>query len=390
MNNHSARIVYVVNDLALGGAQRVLLGQASRLDRGTFEPAVASLELDPCGALAPAFADAGIPVWRLRREGEAPALAVPRLIARLAKQRPAIVHTHLAAAGVTGRLAAYGLGRTRVVTTLHNLSDWQERAGDPLRWLDRATLPIADAVVTVSDAVRAACLGRCPRLGPRTVTIRNGIDVPAFDVSWPERDEARARLGYGRDDVVVGAVSRLEPRKGIDVLVRAVAAARPDAGALRLHIVGDGPERAALEQLAVANGIAGVTRFTGHAVDVRAHLAAFDLFAAPSRSEGLGIAIIEALAAGVPALGAEVGGIPELLSGASCGCLLPPEDVAAWREALVAFALAEDIRLAMAREAPAWAAQFSLDAGVEALSALYARLLAWPARAPVADEARAA
>jgi glycosyltransferase involved in cell wall biosynthesis len=370
-----AQVLYVVNDLALGGAQRVLLDQAAGLDRRVHEPLVASLELDPAGALVRAFNDAGIQVWRLRRAGEPVAFAVPRLVTLLERTRPAVVHTHLAAAGVAGRIAARAVTRARVVSTLHNLSDWQERAWHPLRRLDRASLGRADAIVAVSDAVRMAFVRRCPTLAATTLTIRNGVDVRAFATTPAMHAAARARFGYGPDEVVVGVVARLERRKGVDVLVRALARARGTTRALRLHVVGDGPERDALESLARAHGIVRAVRFAGRDPDVRSHLAAFDLFAAPSRSEGLGLALIEALAAGVPALGASVGGIPELLAGAACARLLPPGDEAAWTAALLELASDHVTRAVMAREAPAWAGRFSLDASVRSLEALYGRLL---------------
>jgi len=160
------------------------------------------------------------------------------------------------------------------------------------------------------------------------------------------------------------------------VLVRAMARASGATRALRLHVVGDGPERAALEGLARAHAIAGRVHFAGRDRDVRGHLAACDLFAAPSRSEGLGLAVIEALAAGVPALGARVGGIPELLAGASSARLLPPDDETAWSAALLELSGDHAMRAAMARAAPAWAGRFSLGASVASLEALYGELLA--------------
>lgn len=369
-------ILYVVNDLALGGAQRVLLGQASGLDRARWAPEVASLELDPCGALVRAFAAAGVPVRRLRRASEPPAAGLPRLIQLVRRRRPAIVHTHLAAAGIAGRVAARFARGTRTVSTVHNLSDWLERAAHPLRRLDRVGLARADAVLAVSDAVRRCVLARAPGLAPRLRTLRNGIDVAAFATTAAQRAAARAACGYAPGEVVVGAVARLEARKGIDVLLHAAARAARAGAPLRLHVVGDGPERGALEALGRSLGTHTFTRWLGHQADVHPQLAACDLVAAPSRSEGLGLSVIEALAAGVPVLGADVGGIPELLSGAPCARLLPPGDAVAWAEALSALARDTGARARMSAAAPAWAARFSLAASIAALEQAYDDVLA--------------
>lgn len=369
------QVLHVINDLGLGGAQRMLLAHTAGLDRARFAPIVASLELDPSGALAQTFRQRGVPVVRLRARHEPPAIGLVRLAALMRRVRPALVHTHLVAAGLAGRTVARFTTRARIVTTLHNTSDWIERAGDPLRRMDRADLAHADLVIAVSDAVRGAFARRCPGLATRAVTVRNGIDAAAFATTPAMRAVARARFGYGPDDVVVGVVARLERRKGIDLLLAAVARARRTARSLRLHIVGDGPERRGLQALAQATDIAEVTRFAGYDADVRAHLAACDLAAVPSRSEGLGLSAIEAQAAGVPVLAARTGGLPELLGGSRSARLLPPGDEARWSAVLLELAADHGTRTAMAREGPAWAARFTLAASVHALESAYARVL---------------
>jgi glycosyltransferase involved in cell wall biosynthesis len=382
----TTRVLYLINDLGLGGAQRVLLSQSAGLDRSRWAPAVASLEIAPGGALIGAFERAGIAVHRLRRAHEPAAIAavrLPRLIRRIA---PDVVHTHLAAAGVAGRVAARHAGVPRIVSTQHNLSDWQERRGHPLRRLERGTLPLADGVIAVSDAVRAALVAACPRLAGRTRTIHNGVAVERFAECRREgarRREARVRAS---DDFVVGAVARLERRKGVDTLIAAAGQAVGSCPGLRLLIVGDGIERRALESLARASGLGDRVRWAGHQEDVRPFLAAMDVLAMPSRSEGLGLAVIEALAAGVPVVASEVGGIPELLRGTEAGMLIPADDVAAWARMIVTLGADAARRARMAAAGPAHALRFSDHAAATALEALYDELLELRA----VDAARAA
>ena len=369
------RVLILVNDLALGGAQRVVQAQAAALDRARFIAHVASLELLPGGPLARELERAGVPVHRLRRRGEPRLMALPRLLSLLRFLRPELVHTHLAAAGVVGRVAARRAAVPRVASTLHNLSDWEQKRAHPLRLMDRRTLPLADGIVAVSDAVRGAFARACPRLAARAVTVRNGVDVAAFACGEGDRRAARATLGFGAGELVVAAVARLESRKGLDILVEAAAIAVAAGVPLRLLVVGEGPERGRLQRLAHARGLTGRVHWAGGQDDVRPHLAAADLFAAPSRTEGLGVSVIEALAAGVPALASRVGGLPELLEGAPCGRLLPAGEPVAWAVTIAELAADRAALRRMAAAAPAHAARFSLEASALALQAVYDRLL---------------
>jgi len=374
-SHRTLRVLHVVNDLHLGGAQRMVGSQAVALHHAGFDVRVASLELVAGGPLADEIEADGVRVHRLRSPGEPRLLALSRLPSLMRVFGPDLVHTHLAAAGITGRLLARRAGVGRVVSTLHNLSDWQERRAHPLRLLDRRTLPLADAVVAVSDVVRSAFVRACPRLAARAVTIRNGVDLAAFARTRTLRGLARPAFGLEAEDLVVAVVARLDRRKGLDVLVEALRLAVARGAPLRLLVAGDGPERASLDSLARARGVASRIHWLGHQSDVRPCLAAADVLASPSRTEGLGVAVIEALAAGVPVLAARVGGLPEVLEGASCGLLLPPDDPAGWAAALVALAADRGTLARMAAAAPAHAARFSIEASSHALERLYDGLL---------------
>jgi glycosyltransferase involved in cell wall biosynthesis len=186
---------------------------------------------------------------------------------------------------------------------------------------------------------------------------------------------ARESFGFGPRHCVIGAVCRLEPRKGIDTLLRAFSAAlavRPES---RLLIVGEGPERAALEATVRAGRLEAAVRFTGERRDVAGCLAAMDVFAAPSRTEGLGLALIEAMAAGLPVLASRVGGIPEVVEDGRSGWLLPVDDTEAWRDALVRIVAGNDLRVAMGAQARRSASRFSIAASDRALAGLIRGLI---------------
>lgn len=377
------RVLFVINDLALGGAQRVLFHQAAYLDRRRFAPEVASFEFDASGALIPAFEAQGIAVHRLRAAHESPWTGVRRLDRLIARLAPDLVHTHLAAAGVLGRVVARRRGVQRVATTLHNLSDWEEKRVSPLRWLDRRTLGLADVVITVSDAIRRAVARVSPRLGARAVTVRNGVPVETLAGARADRVAARKALGYGSSEFVVGTVARLDPRKGLDTLIEALAIAATERPEMRVLLIGDGPEREALEAQARTLGVASRLRMVRHRIEVRSLLAAMDLFAAPSRTEGLGMAIIEALAAGLPVLGSAVGGIPEVVENGTCGRLLPPKPARLWAETLIQLADRPGELARWSAAAPEVASRFSLERSGAELEHLYSDLLEIDAPSPI-------
>lgn len=368
------RVLFLINDLALGGAQRVVLSHAAALDRSRFSPQVASLEFIPGGPLGGELESAGVVVHRLRRGSEPRLVVLPRLLGLLRFLRPDIVHTHLAAAGVVGRLAARRARAGRVVSTLHNLSDWEQDRARLLRHADRLTLPLADTIVAVSGAVRAALTRACPRLAGRVVTIHNGVNVVAFAGTGRDRRSARSALGFGTDELVVVSVARLDPHKGLDTLIEAAAIAVNSGVPLRLLLVGDGPERQRLWRLSDARGLSRRVHWAGDQRDVRPYLAAGDLFAAPSRTEGLGVSVIEALAAGLPAIASRVGGLPELLEGAPCGRLLPADQPEAWAATIATLAADREQLRHMAATAPARAAHFSIEVSALALQDVYERI----------------
>jgi glycosyltransferase involved in cell wall biosynthesis len=369
------RLLYVINSLALGGAEKALLHQATRLDRSRYVPQVASLELPPRGELTPLFAEVGIPIHPLRRPGEPLGVGWPRLLALIDRRRPEIVHTHLVAAGIVGRLAARMKRVPATISTLHNVSDWEERRWYPLRWLDRRTLPLADRIIAVSDATRRGLARVSPALAPRTRTVHNGVALPALPVTDSDRATARSELGYRPDDLVVGAVARLTPQKGLDILIEATAIAAQGLPQLRLLFVGDGPDRTRLENLVHAHRLGNRTRFAGRQVQVGPFLAAMNVFAAPSRTEGLGVALIEALAAGLPVLGATVGGIPEVIEDGISGHLITRNDPATWAETLVNLGNRPQHLRALATAAPASARRFDLEEHVRALASVYDQAL---------------
>jgi glycosyltransferase involved in cell wall biosynthesis len=290
----------------------------------------------------------------------------------LAQWRPDIVNAHYA--------SGYGTTATLAGARPLLLSVWGSDVYDfPYEsafkgWLLRRNLRRATRVASTSQAMARQARRLSPELAEIDVT-PFGVDMTRF-----RPDPARRAT----DAITVGIVKSLAPKYGVDVLLRAFAGLcadprlrRPDRP-LRLMVVGDGPDRRALEALAGALGIGGMTTFVGavpHA-DVPAWLNRFDIYAAPSRQESFGVAVIEASACGLPVVVSDAGGLPEVVLDGETGVVVPREDAAALQGALADLALDAPLRLRLgARGRAHVACNYDWRRCVEAMEASYARTI---------------
>jgi len=182
--------------------------------------------------------------------------------------------------------------------------------------------------VCVSDAVRRALMTDYGFPGRKLVTIRHGIDLERFRPDEKGRDDIRRQWGIPPDAFVFGSVRRFVREKGLDVLIEAFArlmAEAPDCSA-RVVLVGEGPEERALASLAERLGVSSRVIFAGFSASPWTAYPGFDVFVIPSRIEALGVVVLEAMASGCNVIGSAVGGIPEMISEAALGTLVPPDD----------------------------------------------------------------
>ena len=315
-----------------GGVQAVFCRVSDAL-RAAGHRVTTAWAYPPCAARPD---DAHWPLATDVRRPLADAAAVGRSFARLTRrlraERPDIVNVHFP----MGQSAYFALLRPllgyRLVLSLHG-SDLLEPVG-PVRRVLGALLRRADAVVVVSRPMHRVAVER-HRVDPSRVhLVPNGIDVRfwAPDDAPGAVPEIEARAGEppaGAPRLL--AVGRLVDVKGFDLLIDALAAlsrARPELDAA-LEIVGDGPEREALARRIDAAGLADRVTLPGHLgpVALRERLRATTLFVLPSRSEGVPLALLEAMAAGAPVLAADVGGVGDVLRARLPECLVAPDDV---------------------------------------------------------------
>lgn len=205
--------------------------------------------------------------------------------------------------------------------------------GQILRW--RPALRAVARWVAVSTAVRDAWTREMGVPPASVAVVHNGVDVARFRPDEAAREEVRRRLGLGAGEPVLLAVGRLDPTKGLQVAVGALARLGPRSPAARLLIAGEGGYRAELERRAAQLG--DRVRLLGYVPnqELPALLAAADLFLMPTLChEGFPLTVVEALACGLPALASRSGGIPDAVEDGVTGRLLPMGDAAAWAGAI--------------------------------------------------------
>lgn len=356
------RVVHVHRISGIGGSERHLLALLPALRAHGVEPSFIGLD-DPRGAPEPfyeALAAAGIPFARVSSGHDADP-RLPFRIARAARAfRPELVHTHLVHADVHGAAASVLL-RVPLVSTKHN--DDPFRAG-PFRYLERLLARRARRIVTITESLARFNEERVGIPRAKLVVVHYGLDTPPL--RWADNPPLTLPEGAR----ILLALGRLVPQKGLDVAVRALPTVRrthPDAV---LVVAGEGPERHALEDLAAELDVAGALFLPGRAGDVAALLERADLLVHPSRWEGFGLVLLEAMLASTPVVATRVSSIPEIVIDGETGVLVPPEDAQALAAALVRV-LDDPGSLGAAGRARALE-QFSADAMARKTAAVYA------------------
>jgi glycosyltransferase involved in cell wall biosynthesis len=332
MSGGRVRLLYVVGNFVAGGAERHLLELWSRIDRSAFDVEIACFRRE--GQFLDEVERIGWPVRDLhmgrRIYDLAGARALWALGGHVRRFRPHVIHGYLFGPNLFAVLAGKALGVPVVAVAKRNVDAFETpRQAQLQRFVHRAATHVTAVSEAVADTVVAMGVPRA-----RITVIPNGVDASRFERVTPARDE----LGFNGGSQVVGSVGCLAVRKDYGTLLEAFAILGERHPAARLVLVGDGPERAMLEERARALAIDARVRFLGERPDVDRLLPAMDVFVLSSREEGIPNALLEAMAAGRPAVATAVGGTREVLTDGETGWLVPaaspPALAAALSEAL--------------------------------------------------------
>ncbi len=300
----------------------------------------------------------------------------PRTARRLARHLEAsatrLVQAHTRPVSATATAAALLAGIPAIATfhTTGEIDTWRRRLSE------RLYAPFRAAIVCVSEAVRGhylALTGVPPR---KVVVLPNGVDVRAIASTPRERLPVRREFALPEDALLVVCPARLVPQKNHTLLIEAFARVAGRHPRAHLLLVGDGPLRSALRDQARRAGVASRIIFAGIRNDVPRLLRAADVAAITSRIEGFGIALVEAMAAGLPCVVTAVGGMPEVIGEpGAAGELVPPDDPAACADALDRLLANPERRRRLGDAAARRACRFDLDRVAAQTEELYDRIL---------------
>jgi glycosyltransferase involved in cell wall biosynthesis len=325
-----------------------------------------------CRSQSAAAAEAarrGIALHALPMHGDLDLVAVRRM-ARWIKQADAdLVHLHTGRAAWLGGAAAWLAGVPAIVT---------RRMDRPVQrgWRTRLIYErFTRHAVAISPQV-AQCLSDGGVPAERISLIPSAVDLKRLRPTRP-RAAVRAAEGTGADDAVVLAMAALVARKGLDVLLHAAAELATRGLRPQIWCAGEGPERAALCARAESLGVASQLHLLGQRSDVGDLLGACDVAVLPSRHEGLGVAALEAMAAGRPLVASAVGGLADAVADGVTGLLVPPEDPARLAAALESLLRDPALRAALGSAAAQRVAErFGAERLVDAYERLYHRIVA--------------
>jgi glycosyltransferase involved in cell wall biosynthesis len=375
----AARVLQVVDSLTGGEVPQHVVDLAVELRSRGWEVTLACAHAGgpggrPLSALT-LLADHGVVVRSLCEDGGPLTAYAERLGALVDAVEPDVVHAHLHASA-TAAAQAVAARAVALVLTEH---DQPPSRDIEARRASAAYLRRADRVLGTSRAIRAQLLGEhevpASRLRP-LVTVRGPADRP----SRP----AQRLAGQRR---TIGFLGPLRREKGLDVLLRALPALLRSCPDVRLVVAGGGPEEPRAEQLAWALGVRDHVRLLGDRPDPLHLLAELDVLVVPSRHDGAPTVVHEAMRAGVPVVGSDVGGIRDRLEGGRYGVLVPPGHPDALAEALARLLLDPAARMRLAWAAARAAARHTFEGMVDVVEQVYAEVLA-DMKDPCAGEQR--
>ncbi len=348
-----------------GGERQTLLLIEGLLDRGKE----AHLICQPDSPLEKKALETGVSVWPVAMRGEADfraALAIRRLVKQ---QNYDLVHSHTSHAHTLAFWASMGRRPVRLVTRRVEYSIFR----NSFLGLNRIKYRrMSDAFIAISKRIKHVLVS--DGIPEKLIhVIHSGVPSNP-DISGARR--LRAEFDIDEQDPVLLSVAHLSPEKGHDILVQAMSEVAKSIPAFRLMIVGDGKCRPDLESMVQKLGLEHQVTFTGFRNDVGAFYDLATCFVSSSTAEGLGSAVLDALAAGVPVVAAAAGGIPEIVENGHTGILVPPSDPEKFAQGIVDFfSRPERARAMAANGRDLIQERFSVDVMVKETVALYRRLL---------------
>lgn len=339
-------VCQLLHSFGLGGAELLanrLACQLSDSYRFLF------VSLEQSGSLARQLQDQGFPVFVLDKRPGLSTRCALRLAHLLRRERVDLLHSHQYGPFVYGLLARLFARRPPILFTEHG-RQYPDHPRRKRMLFNRFLLERRDRVVAVGEAVRQALVANEGIARERIAVIYNGIPLNTSMGARATADLVRQEIGVPQDAFVVLHVARLDPLKDHATALRAlrrVLVQRPNTW---LVLVGEGSERAPLERLAAAQGLTGNVRFLGLRRDVPRLLGAADMVLLTSVSEGIPLALLEGMAAGLPVVSTAVGGVPEVVTDGGEGFLTAAGDDEGLARAILSLTADAGLRARLGQE----------------------------------------
>jgi len=383
MASRRPKVVHLITRLELGGAQQNTLYCAEHHDRSRFEVGLWAGEGGRLDAQARRLDDTDVRIlpWLVHPIAPLRDVAAVMRLAKLFKDVE-LLHTHSSKAGILGRAAARLAGVPAVVHTVHGWSFNDVQPAVTRRFYvesERAAARVTDRIVCVarSDQTRGLAAGIGDPSQYRI--LRSGIDPSSYRPPPGARDRLRAAIGAAPNEVVVGSIANFKPQKAPLDLVEAARLARLREPRLRFFVAGDGEQRPEVERAIADAGLGSHFHLLGWRDDVPELLAAMDIFLLTSLFEGLPRVVLQAMAAGVPVVATDTGGVAEVVVPGVSGVLVARARPDAAAEAVLALAGDAVLRRALADAAGArLGAEFDIRRMLTDLEALYDDVLGRP------------
>ncbi len=371
MKTNRKNILHVVEDLRIGGLERVIESIVVGLDREKYRVEVWCLARG--GEIAESLKRRGIPVRVLGLMSYYNPFRVLALARRMKVEQFDLVHTHGYFASTFARMAAFLAGVPVILQHLHTTYHGYKRRNVRIEGLFSL---FSDRVICVSRAVQEFAVETLGVHPNRTCVIYN---TASTNTNSLPADLAclRRSLGIEEGDFVIATVASLRKNKGHEVLLEALHRLSADCPRIRCLVVGDGPLRRFLEEEAFRMGLEKQVLFLGLQPDVSPYLKlSHALVLATIFREGLSVALIEGAAAGLPLIGSEIGGIPEVITDQANGFLIRPGDSERLAEAISKLMTHKHLRLTMGiRSREIYRSRFAPEIMIRRIEELYDRAL---------------
>ncbi|MBF0217611.1 MAG: glycosyltransferase family 4 protein [Candidatus Omnitrophica bacterium] len=385
MRTGKIKVTHIITRLDPGGSSTNTVETVSRLDRKRYEILlIYGRTHDPDGLIEKDLAQRGIRYIRMDELVREPdpikdIRAFWKMTGILREEKPDIVHTHSSKGGVIGRWSAFLAGVRVIVHTPHGhiFYGYFNRFETAVYMVaEKITSLITTRLITLTKKGKEEHIELGIISPARIVPIYSGIDIKYFSEFKADREGIRKALGFSGKKVIFGTVARLDPVKGNRYLIEAMGHIKNNVPDQALIIVGGGSEEKALMEMAEDEGIRNDVRFIGHVGDVRPYMAVMDIFVLASLNEGMGRALIEAMAMEKPVISTRTGGIPEVVSDGETGLLVEPADSAGLAREMQALALDPPrARILGARGRKKVTEVFGIDKMVDDIENLYGTLL---------------